>query len=437
MYVRPTSFILSWFVVGWIGDGCCVRIPLSYDAPGPFLHHSSTGRGGNSFNHISLVSFSWSSSFLGRLLHQSVMVEIGPRGVRFIRHQEQHNLLEAGGSLVGWLQHTAECLPSDVSLCYLSVDGWLFPSEGKWAPPATFEITSNASSLQTAVMQAFAEETACHGENLGAGRVYTSQTIASYTVTSCDILHGNLLVVYVKGEKSVFLYQQTFGPIAYLLILLSATLSTGAIASLSVDARPTSSAAVALPKESTGLKDQVEMYWSANAPIIFDINALCSIVVCCLIYIRHRVHFHNLEDALVFWLSAGSGCVYILLSFRTETKLRRRSCEIDGCMYSLATIAIALYRSPETPYVSILVFFMACRIWTKVFLFCHGEIGPSGTFIIFLDMVISVMNYSLLCEIGLKPQFVLDEVWPFYCALMLFLTYSLIKYQWLMVVIVF
>lgn len=421
--------------MGWIGKSSCVRIPLSYDSPGPFLHHSTTGRGGNSFNHISLVSFSWSSSFLGRLLHQSVMVEIGPRGVRFIRHHDRQNLLE-GESLIGWVQHSAECLPSDVSLCRLGTDGWFLPSEGKWAPPVTFEITSNASSLQNAVMQAFAEETACHGENLGAGRVYTSR-IASYTVTSCDILHGNLLVVYVKGEKSVFLYHQTFGPIAYLLILLSATLSTGAIASLSVDAKATSSAAVTLQNEQQSLKDQVEMYWTSNAPMIFDINALCSIVVCCLIYIRHRVHFHNLEDALVFWLSAASGCIYILLSFKMETKLRRRSCEIDGCMYSLATIAISLYRTPETPYVSILVFFMACRIWTKVFMFCHGVVEATGSFIIFLDMVISVINYNLLCEIGLKPQFVLDDVWPFYCALMLFLTYSLIKYQWLMVVIVF
>lgn len=423
--------ILSVFVVvQFFGVSMGVRIPLSYDAPGPFLHHSTTGKDGNSFNHLSLVSFSWSSSFLGRLLHESMLVEIGPRGVRFLRHPPTVH----GGatSLFGWLQRTVDCLPSDLALCQTD-EGWVLPSEGQWPPPVTFEITSNASTLHNAVMQTFAAETACHGENQGTGRVYSSRS-ASYSVTSCDILHGKLLLVYVKGERSVFVYHQTFGPIAYLLILLSATLSTTAIASLSVESGQQPSS------HPRSLKDQVHSYWTAHAPLIFDINALCSIVVCALIYIRHRVHFHNVEDALVFWLSAASGCAYLIFSFKTKPLQRRRSFEIDGCMYSLETIAIALYRSPETPYVSILAFFMACRIWHKVFLFCHGLAASSSKAIldhsILLDLLLSVINYNLLCEIGLKPQFVLDEAWYFYGVLMLFLSYSLIKYQWMMIVVV-
>ena len=104
-----------YFFVGLVlleasGMIMAVRIPLDYNSPTPFLHHS--GADGNSFNRDFLSTFSWSSNFLGKLLHQASKVEIGPRGVRFIR---QHGS-EAGQSFE-WIERSMGCTPSDLALC--------------------------------------------------------------------------------------------------------------------------------------------------------------------------------------------------------------------------------------------------------------------------------------------------------------------------------
>ena len=470
------------------------RIPLAYDTQSPFLHHSVNGKPGNSFNHESLVTFAWSTSFLGKLLHQSNVIEIGPRGVRFIT---QRQALKSG-----WVERSNNCTPSNVALCQVeTMEGWILPSEGAWQPPQ-FNITANGSLLEDHVMRLFADETACHDEKVGSGRNYYSDPGgggnlgskgSTYTVTSCDVLQGRLIVAYVKPDQSLFVYTQTFGPIAYLLILFSATISTAAIAHLNQKAPSpscqgnndatkmdhphvllndntnhmqkamtitvsidTSSGAnygkkEAPPQQGDMTISILDSFYANCTLFIFNINTLSSILVCGCIFLRNKVHFHILEDAVVFWVAVCSGFLYavmalfllkkpLLLPLATAEKL---SLQIDSCMYSLQTISIALYRTPETPYASIIIFFMAYRIWEKVFRLCHGRaIASSNSSTLLLlwqcsDVAVALLNFNLMCEVGMKHQYLFPNVWPLYLMLILFLTHCLVKYQWMMSIIVF
>ena len=335
-----------------------------------------------------------------------------------------------------------KCKPTDLALCQ-SDEGWVLPSEGKWKD-TVFKITSDGRLLQDAVLRILANETACHGENQGVGRAYyhyyNSSQKPQYSITSCDILQGKYIMVYVKGAETVLLYPQTFGPISYFLILISATISTGAIAYLSKLSLQTNKNTEAVnvvvtvvaetpPEGGKVSKEEVEQKFVAYA---LNINAWCSIVVCAAIFFRNKIQFHTDEDALVFWSSVISGLIYSLLVFQSP----HSPFQIDECMYALETLSIALYRSPENPYSFILSLFMACRIWEKYFLLCHGRNQHSPLSARFLDIILALVNFHLISEIGVKPQYRFQEIWPFYFMMILFLTYCLVKYQWMMAITV-
>lgn len=399
----------------------CFRIPLSYDKQTPFLKHSV-------ITSKSLETFSWSNVFLGNFLHKSELIEIGPRGIRFIFHHDKQ--LEAP-SIV---EKSEKCKPTDLALCQAD-EGWVLPSEGKWKD-AVFKITSDGRLLQDAVLRLLANETACHGENQGVGRAYchfNSSQKPQYSITSCDILQGKYIIVYVKSAETVLLYSQTFGPIAYFLVLISATISTGAIAYLSkapLQAKKNSEVVVVVVMtEVVVVKEDVGQRFVAHA---LNINACSSIIVCAAIFFRHKIQFHTDEDALVFWASVISGLIYSILVLQSPDS----PFQIDACMYALETISIALYRSPENPYSFILSLFMACRIWEKYFLLCHGRNQHFPLSSRYLDVILALVNFHLICEIGVKPQYMFQEIWPFYFTMILFLTYCLVKYQWMMAITV-
>jgi hypothetical protein len=463
-----------YFFVGLVlleasGMIVAVRIPLDYNSPTPFLHHS--GADGNSFNRDFLSTFSWSSNFLGKLLHQASKVEIGPRGVRFIR---QHG--SQAGQSFEWIERSMGCTPSDLALCQVRTkEGWFLPSEGKWPLPPSFPITSNTSLIEDAAMRLFAGETACHGENQGPGRFYYHRqslldsawdmsSVFSYSVTSCDVLHGRLLVVYTKGDETIFVYNQTFGPVAYIFILLSATISVGAIGYLNKESATDhqNGIAVLIESQTETEKDHggtplflSSSFYQRYSPAVFTLNVIASLIVCSAIYIRNKFHFHIFEDSIVFWVALASGLTYSILSVlvwnychddgQLEGSHRvRKSLQIDACMYSLQTIATAIYRTPENPYAALIVFFMACRIWGKFFMSCHGlRTSPCNTeewyyaYFNLFDLILALVNFNILCEIGLKEQYILGDVWAYYFTVILFLSYSLIKYQWMMTIVVF
>jgi hypothetical protein len=391
------------------------RIPLTFDARSPFLQHSREAREGNSFDHDTFSAFSWSNVFLGRQLHQSELVELGPRGVRFIRAPVA---TPAG----------AECAPSELALCAPSSgEGWILPSEGKWGAAPRFDVSSNGSALEDGVLRLFARETACHGESQGAGRAYRGGGV--YSVTACDILQGQHFMVYAKPGR-VAVYPQTFGPIAYFLIIVSATISTGGIAYLSQRAEAPKKDSVSIVVHQS-LCDVAppRAYLSG----LFNLNALCSIVVCVGLVGRGATHFHTRVDGVAFGAGALSGLFYVAcvaraLYFAAPTA-RRNSYEIDSCMHALGTVATSLYRTPETPYASILILFMAFRIWEKAFLYCHGRSRALGAGV-YLDLGLALLNFQLMCEAGARPQYVFRDAWAFHFVLVLFLSFCLVKTQW-------
>ena len=164
----------------------CVRLPLSYDSKTPFLCHSvNANTNGKSFSHETLVTFSWSNVFLGKLLHKSELIEVGPRGVRFIPHIFYERLFNNGAIAL-----SKDCFPSNQALCKVSSnEGWILPSEGLFTPPI-FNITSQNSLLQDVVMRAFASGTACHNEEQGA--------LIFFKVQCKNIIPHLTLVVFEK-----------------------------------------------------------------------------------------------------------------------------------------------------------------------------------------------------------------------------------------------
>jgi hypothetical protein len=322
------------------------------------------------------------------------------------------------------------CHPSQLALCEVeSKEGWFFPSEGAWTTPI-FNITSNSTLLRDDALRTFSSETACHGEQQGTGRVYTPDS--AYSVTSCDVMGGKYIVVYHKDNESVFVYPQSFGPIAYLLILTSATISTGSITYLSKSEIPTS-------------VGNTLFYGYIHHVIL--LNALSSIVVAGAIVLRDKIHFHTLEDGIVFWIGIFSGLLYglfvpVLRKTDTITKQWKKSFQIDCCMYALESIATALYRTPENPYASILIFFMACRLWEKSFLLCRGKNYAKTIeyplyyyyYLRYMDITLGIINFNFICEFGMKQQYIFQDVWVFYFTAIIFLAYCLVKYQWMIAI---
>lgn len=409
----------------------CFRIPLSYDKQSPFLKHSVI----NSKSH---ESFSWSNMFLGKFLHRSDIIELGPRGVRFIFHQPQ--IMKPAGALIA---KSENCKPTDLALCYSS-EGWFLPSEGKWGS-TIFNITSSGSLLQDEVLRLFADENACHGENQGVGRAYYyALQKVQYSITSCDILQGRYILAYVKGDETVYVYPQTFGPISYFLIIISATISTGAIAFFSKFSQTSTAKSkseridvVVVGGGTPTLDNSISLMERQLLSYALNINAWSSIIVCAAVFYRDKIHFHTAEDALVFWFGVVSGLFYSMIVLETLTLYHSNSSfQMDGCMYALEVISIALYRTPENPYSFILSLFMACRIWEKYFLTCHGRNQPPSVPLRCFDIIVALVNFQLLCEIGIKPQYVFQEAWPFYFITILFLTYCMVKYQWMIAITV-
>ena len=163
------------------------------------------------------------------------------------------------------------------------------------------------------------------------------------------------------------MYEQTFGPIAYLLFLVSATLNICAIAS----------------------PDDNWMLWG---------NGLFSVLACLLLRLRGLVHFHTRDSEALFWASGACAIAYLIL-------LKKRQ---EGFLFALSTMAAALYRTQETPYAPIIGYMLGYLTWGKVL--CHRAQIAGGV----LDLFVSLLYTTLFCEVALRPQCLYDEIWPEY-----------------------
>ena len=367
------------------------RIPLDFDAEGPFLQSSVAGaQGGPYTSKIVLAPFSWSNVYLGKLLHMSDAVEIGPRGVLFIQHSSSRAAPNA-----------TPCMPSPLGLCRLP-EGLVLPSSFFWDPSrdgaAMFPVTSEPALLSDPLLRLFAsiEATSCGMERKGTGRFYYTQ--AEYTVTACDVVQGSHILVYRPQTHEVVVLEQTFGPFAYLTVLISATVHICALGRCS---SPPSNAALNFHF----------LDW------VFQWNGLLSIVVSVVLYFRALLRFHLLEDEVFFMATAALGLVYLAL----------RQDMPEGYIFALSTLATTLYRTHETPYAPIIAYILGYKTIQKVVCLCHGrctQMAPN-----YADLFLSILHTSIFCEIALEPQCIYREVWPVYYMFHALVCYHIVKYQ--------
>jgi hypothetical protein len=213
-----------------------------------------------------------------------------------------------------------------------------------------------------------------------------------YSVTSCDVLKGSNILLYNRLAEEATLYQQTFGPISYLLVLISAAISVAGVANCS------SFPQYVLP---------------------FTANALMSIVVClCL-----PVPFITQDDRAHFLLTACMGLVYAALSW-IRPPPKSPGYAVQCCLHALDTVICCLYRSPETPYAPILCSIFVTLLWTKVFLHCQPQVSRVRC----VELNLGVVHVALLAQAGLCPQFVLEEHWPVYAVVGLYISYAVARH---------
>ena len=324
------------------------------------------------------------------------MVEIGPRGVLFIPYDEASYSYYVDREDMGRQppQYAAEdCKPSAFGLCQLE-EGLVLPSFKERNLNTLFPVVSDPSLLQNGALKLFAEADACGLEHRGSGRVYFPGR--EYTVSACDVIQGTHILVYRQGHNNnnneVLVVEQTFGPIAYLIVLVSATLHICAVGC-----------------------------HSDNTDWIFKCNGILSVLACIILYFRGVLIFHLIEDEVFFGITALCALGYLVVTNTTMP---------EGYIFALCTLATALYRSHETPYAPIIAYIGAYRSIEKLVKSCHGAKKQNRMALFeYVDLFISLLHTSLFCEIAVKPQCLYQEVWPIYYMFHMFLCYHLVKYQ--------
>ena len=368
------SHLFFLFPLGW---AAAFRIPLDFDTPGPFLQSSVTGaQGGPYTSKLVVAPFSWSSVYLGKLLHMSEAIEIGPRGVLFFMRPKQTQ---------AFTTTTSPCAPTPHGLCRMS-EGLVLPSA--WYPGA-FPVGMMRRTGDP-VLSVFSRNAhdACGMEGRGEGRIFSEA--AEYTVTACDVVQGTHGLIYHTATGGVEVYEQTFGPIAYLIVLISATIHIFALGQTCYSPGPQS--------------------W------ILRYNSHLAILTCILLYFRGILHFHLVTDEVFFWATALWAWAFLAFFSGPE-----------GYVLSLSTLATTLYRTHETPYAAIIAYILGYRTFRKALAACHGQ--PMLSIPAYIDLIASVLHVTVFCELGVKPQCLYTEIWPIYYMFHAFICYHVVKYQ--------
>jgi hypothetical protein len=396
------------------------RIPLDIDMRStPFLQSTLSSMQGSTMPKIARAPFTWSHMYLGKLLHQSRVVELGPRGALFVMYPHHES---TGGAQ---MPLSASCITSEKALCVTS-EGAVLPSallNDGTASSAQFNVTATPWLLQESMLRTLAHLLdACKLESNGGARVYDANGRPEYTVTACDVVQGTHVLVYEPRLKRVSLRAQTFGPAAYVICLVSATMHIAFLAT------PAASSEV----------------W------VFPCNCLLSVVACLVLYLKGEVQFHTLEDEVFFWISG---------AYALGALLRRRD---EAYLFALSMMAAALYRTHETPYAPILGYVLGYRAWMLLLQETKPSVkspyssyaptntttttnrlsvGGKGAIVMagadpqnalglaFTELVLLLVYTSLFCEIAIKPLLMQGGMWTLQMVFHTFVTYSLAKYR--------
>ena len=296
----------------------------------------------------------WGGADMMRWLHESHTVEIGARGIRFVDSQ-----------CTAARTPTEPCESTHMALCETS-SGLLFPSaigDGIMVTGMLNPKLNSSASQQYANAAATACDSTFDGSGIGRTVV---MNMAVYTASACDVMQGHLVTIFSAGR--VMVVPQTFGPMAYTVVLIATLIC---------------------------------IYGASSAAELWSL-VVCAAgtLTCCLVYAVSGIPFLTMEDEIHFWFSVAS--TLLALSLRSP----------DACVGMLGTIADTLYRSPETPYAAIFVSVLAVRAWQKI----RMAASPKGknNVLNHVDLLFTIIYLCLTAEIGLVPQFADKEDWPIY-----------------------
>lgn len=206
----------------------------------------------------------------------------------------------------------------------------------------------------------------------------------NYTVTACDVLQGTHVLVYEPRARRLSLRTQTFGPAAYLITLLSATMHIAALAQSEAE----------------------KLDW------VFPCNCMLSIVACAVLSLKGDVRFYTIEDTVLFWAAAAGGCITLLM---------HSSPKRAAYLFALSLMATALYRTHETPYAGVLGYVFGYRVWAQML---KGK--PEERW----ETLAMLAYTSLFCEIAIKPGYAQQGgLWRLQFIFHAFITYCLAKFR--------
>ena len=347
------------------------------DSPSPFL---CTG------NDNSPVQ--WGSAEMIRLIHNSQIIEVGARGIRFVESMWFPSSIYDRRHLV-----KDACDSATHALCQ-TPNGALFPSP---ANTAGVRVTGHAEPVfNSSLIQYFAENAnaACGAfDGRGQGRTVVMDLPAVYTASACDIMQGRLVVLFKPGQEAL-LVPQTFGPMAYTIVL---------IASL-----------ICIYGASTPKLQESGGYQYKRCLTLGVCGA--GTLSCVLVYALSGISFLTIEDETHFWMAVAGTIMYGVLDAATMAGLEADATS-DVCVCMLGVASDALYRSPETPYAGIFVIVFAIRGWQKIYALCfpkRSSCSLLAAVIRHVDIVYSILYMCLTAEIGLVSQYTDREDWPIY-----------------------
>jgi hypothetical protein len=352
------------------------RIALTEnEVPTPLLY---TGGG--------IMAIQWSSAEMVRSIHLSQAIEVGARGIRFVSARWT--------PLASFYKPSSSSTTTFVDTCNSSALAFCDTGMGLVLPSLADNVIVTglpSAGLSNRIAQGFSQQASKACDERGDGRVMLLNA-SMYTASACDIMQGHLVLILRPADDEAMLFPQTFGPMAYTVILITCLICIYGASSL----------------EQTSWQKYVT--WGVCA---------AGTTACCLLYALSGIAFVTAEDQAHFWMSV-VGTILVVgadaiatFYFSKEKMLMQHVKGIDLCIYMLGSIADALYRSPETPYATIFVTALAIRAWQKIYTLFFDVTTCQNIgvlWILHLKLLYNLMYLSLTAECGLVSQYTEREV---------------------------
>lgn len=398
------------------------RISLSDTSNSPFLYYGS----GTEFKEIK-----WGSPDFLSLLHSSCVMEISTRGIRTVSHFKNsqfsycvdtmnyvQNRISSVDAIHQYLNQN--CLPEEEALCWINSHGGLFPTSAKLNQSVAVS-GRQQPFFNSSILSFFHRKSKLHCgnanngiSNQGRGRTFIQLSVSDmdvYSISSCDIMNSNIHVVYTPFNNKIQLIMDTYGPMAYCILLTVTVLLLYMISF------------------------NFQYMTDPNVKSMFNLHVVISSMICIctslsllLSYFIFSFVFLNIEDEIYFILSI----ILTLSSSCIGLYVKTNEINFQSCIWTLSSIACIVYRSPENPYIFLIAFVFAIEMWYTLYNIINIASKQQPThqdtmeWIYQLAKLSMTMVYIFLClELGIKHLYKEPEDWIIYAGMGFLVTYSI------------